>query len=274
MRVGKRVFDFYLNSSTHVALNVVALSLVTIFEYRLRIDYYFLAFLFFGTITGYNFVKYAGLAGLHHRSLAKNLRLIQIFSFFCFLAFIYTIFFQEFKVLIACGGLGLLTLFYAIPFLKERKNLRAVPGLKILIIALVWAGVCVLLPFLQYNKLSSVDFGVEFLQKLLFIVAITIPFEIRDIPYDAPGLATLPQQIGVSKAKLAGYLVLIVVLGLEFFHAEMRFQNIISLMMVLSLSGFFLYKSKVKQGAYFSAFWVECIPLFWLVIYGLLSYFY
>ncbi len=272
MKAVKRIFDFYLSSSIHVALNVVALCLVSIFEHQLSFNYYFLVFIFFGSITAYNFVKYAGIAGLHHRSLAKNLQLIQVFSFVCFLALLYTVFFQEVKVLIACGGLGLLTLFYAIPFFKEGKNLRAVPGLKILIIALVWAGVTVLLPFLQQSSIPVVDFSVEFLQKLLFILFITIPFEIRDFPYDAPGLATIPQQIGVKRAKILGYLGLVMVLVLEIFHSEIELQNMISLVLVLGLSGFLLYKTKIKQGAYFSSFWVEAIPMFWLVVNCLVRY--
>ena len=54
--------------------------------YNENLDY----FLFYGTITGYNFVKYAGVAKLHHRSLTTHLKIIQIFSLICFcLMFLY-----------------------------------------------------------------------------------------------------------------------------------------------------------------------------------------
>ena len=84
MKVLRRLFDFYINSSIHVALAVTSLVMVTLYEFELPLDFALVGFLFFGTITGYNFVKYAGVAGLHHRSLAKSLQAIQVFSFLCF----------------------------------------------------------------------------------------------------------------------------------------------------------------------------------------------
>src|SRR5690606_15236470 len=86
MRVLKNIFDFYINSSIHVAIGVVSLAVVTCLHFGFPLEVELLSFIFFGTISGYNFVKYARIARLHHRSLARNLRWIQIFSFFCLIA--------------------------------------------------------------------------------------------------------------------------------------------------------------------------------------------
>ena len=46
--------------------------------------------------------------------------------------------------------------------------------------------------------------------RLFFILAITIPFDIRDLKYDKSNLKTLPIIFGASKARLIGLLSLLV----------------------------------------------------------------
>ena len=76
MNILKKIIDFFLNASIHVALAVYAFLRISefyfVFSYQKNLDY----FIFFGTITGYNFVKYAGVAKLHHRSLTSDLKII------------------------------------------------------------------------------------------------------------------------------------------------------------------------------------------------------
>ncbi|HKJ48231.1 MAG TPA: hypothetical protein VJ973_04035, partial [Christiangramia sp.] len=157
MKYFKNAFELYINSSIHVSLAVVAFTLVSIFEHDLEIDKNLILFIFFATITGYNFVKYAGIAKLYHLSLATNLRLIQIFSLLCFIAMIYFAFRLDIEVLIATGIMGLFTLFYALPVFGGQKNLRSLPGIKIFIIAIVWAGSTVILPLINAEKILGID---------------------------------------------------------------------------------------------------------------------
>ena len=112
----KRLFDFYINSSTHVSLSVVALGWITYLSLDINVNFVVLSFLFFSTVTGYNFVKYAEIAGLHHRSLAQSLKTIQIYSVICGVGMLVTSLFMSLEVWVACGILGLVTLLYAIPF--------------------------------------------------------------------------------------------------------------------------------------------------------------
>ena len=63
MNALKRIFEFYINSSIHVALAVLSLVLITVLEFNLKLPNSYWYFVFFGTITGYNFVKYAPIAG-------------------------------------------------------------------------------------------------------------------------------------------------------------------------------------------------------------------
>ena len=84
MKFFKLFFNFYINASIHVAIAVYTFVRVTEQYFELDYQEYFNYFIFFATITGYNFVKYAGVAKLHHRSLTEDLKIIQIFSFFIF----------------------------------------------------------------------------------------------------------------------------------------------------------------------------------------------
>jgi len=62
--------------------------------------------LFFGGVSGYNFVKYAEVAGLHHRSLTKSLRKIQIFSFICGVGLLISVFSLSREALLITFFLG------------------------------------------------------------------------------------------------------------------------------------------------------------------------
>ncbi|PKD16476.1 hypothetical protein APR41_09025 [Salegentibacter salinarum] len=259
----KNILDFYINSSVHLALAVVSLSLMSFLEFNIKIDKNLLYFIFFGSISAYNFVKYAGIAKLHHASLARNLKVIQIFSFFCFLGLVYFTFQQDFETLIVSGILGLFTLLYAIPFGRNRRNLRNIGGIKIFIIALVWAGVVVILPLLNVVSLKEISF--TFLQRFFFVIAITLPFEIRDLKFDSGQLNTIPQQIGIVNTKKIGYILLGIMLLLEFLMPFSSVVNFTALGLTLLVSAYFIKAAEVNQGAYYSAFWVEGIPVFWLI---------
>ncbi|MDT0645489.1 hypothetical protein RM545_02200 [Zunongwangia sp. F260] len=269
----KNSIDLYINSSIHVALAVVSLSTVTMLEYNISPDYDLLLFIFFGTVTGYNFVKYAGIAKLKHLSLTRNLRIIQVFSLFCFLAGAYFFLIQDVKVIAVAIVLGLFTLFYAVPFLGEKRNLRSLSGIKVFVIAISWAGASVLLPIVNSMDVLTADILIEFLQRFLLMVVLMLPFEIRDVKYDAAALSTLPQQMGVEKSKVLGYAVLILILLLELLQGNVVTINFLSLVLILIITGVFLLKSEIEQHPYFSSFWVESVPIFWLVILLLLRNF-
>ena len=120
MRFIKQLFYFYVNSSIHVAIAAYALTWVTLLEYNLKYDKNSLYFVFFATITGYNFVKYFGVAKFHHRRLADWLKAIQLFSLIAFIILAYYAFqlLVNSKILIVL--LGVITFLYAIPLLPKK----------------------------------------------------------------------------------------------------------------------------------------------------------
>lgn len=266
MKLFKRVFAFYINSSIHVAFAVAALLAISVLEYGLTIPNELWAFVFLGALTGYNFVKYAKVARLHHRSLTNSLKTIQVLSSVCFLALTIIAFRLPIDVLLISAAFGLTTFFYAVPFVRS-KNLRNFSGIKIFVVAFVWAGVTVIVPMVASETSISGDVLLTFFQRILIVMALIIPFEIRDVPYDSLNLKTLPQQFGVRNTKLLGLAVLLLCLVFEFFKHDSEVAYIVSLLVFSVFMGWFLIISKTDQNRYFASFWVEGLPIIWFLFF-------
>ena len=276
MLVIKRLFNFYLNSSIHVAIAVVCLTWLTYLEFNIKVNKEVLYFTFFATVTGYNFVKYYGLAKFYHRSLSKWLKSIQLFSFFSFIAMFYFALALSKTAILIILGLGLLTFLYAIPFFpkhyidKNTKNLRAISGLKIYIIAMVWAVTVVLFPLINANYNIDNDVIITLLQRFLFVIIIMLPFEIRDMKNDSLKLLTIPQQIGIKRTKQIGIVLLLILFIMEYFKDALVIDSVYTLGVVILMTLLFLIRSSINQGKYYSAFWVESIPVFWVLTHLIL----
>ncbi|HCY82353.1 MAG TPA: hypothetical protein DHV22_12505 [Xanthomarina gelatinilytica] len=272
MALLKQIFNFYIDSSIHVALAVFALSWVTLLEFGIPYDRAVLYFIFFASITGYNFVKYFGLARFHHRSLTNWLKLIQVFSLIGFIGMCYFALKLELISLVVLLGFGVVTFLYAIPFLPNKilydkhKNLRNVSGLKVYIIALVWAGVTVVLPILNNHVPLDTNVVVTGFQRFVFVTVLMFPFEIRDLNYDSLKLATIPQQIGIKNTKMVGVLLLMLFFLLEFLKPQLNVEHTVSMLITMFVTLMFLIFANRNQGRYYSSFWVEGIPLVWLLL--------
>ncbi|GAA0747245.1 hypothetical protein [Gaetbulibacter jejuensis] len=272
MKVLKRIFDFYINSSIHVALSVFSLAWITLLEFELPYDKNVLFFIFFASITGYNFVKFFGLAKFHHRSLATWLKYIQLFSLVCFLLMCYYVLQLEQTTLVYISVFGVVTFLYAIPFLPkkifldEKQNLRSLSGLKVYVIALVWCGVTVFLPLANADFLMNWDVSITAIQRFVFVLVLMLPFEIRDLQYDSVKLATIPQQIGVKKTKLIGVLLLMVFFFLDYLKDDMQLMNLLVLLVITAITLLSVVLAKKEQSKYYSAFFVEGIPVLWLLL--------
>lgn len=265
MKLYKQFFGFYINSSIHVALAVVSLCLVSFLHYNLPADINLLVFVFFGSITGYNFVKYAGVARLHHSSLAKGLKVIQVFSLFSFLILAWSAFKLSKEVLIWTGIFGIFTLLYALPVFSKRRNLRTISGVKIFIIAFVWGGVTVVLPVVSAQKVLDFNVAIEFIQRFLLVLTLILPFEIRDLKYDLQQLGTIPQRVGVTQTKLFGLSLLIMLLILEFLKQKQSLDSVAALLITVVVTSILIWRSRQRQSSYYSSFWVEGIPILWLI---------
>ena len=158
MRFLKLTFDFYINSSIHVGLSCYALVRMTQHMFNISIDEPVANFAFFGTIVGYNFVKYDALARVQRLQMRKQLKTIALFSFLAFFLVGYYFFhLQRITQIVAVVFLSI-TLLYTLSFFPNKQNARNWAGVKIYIVALCWVGVTLVLPVLNANVSITSDF--------------------------------------------------------------------------------------------------------------------
>jgi hypothetical protein len=255
-----------------VALAVYALTWITLLQFDLGYHENVLYFVFYATITGYNFVKYFGVAKFHHRSLAGWLKAIQLFSLLAFVAMCYYAWQLRPKTLLFSSIFGAITFLYAVPLLPMRyfrdsqKNLRQISGLKIYVIALVWAFTTSISPLIEFKIEISADAIIMSVQRFVLVMVLMLPFEIRDLIYDSLKLGTIPQKIGIKKTKIIGIVLLMLFFMLDYFADELSSTSILKTLIITFITMLFLVFSNKNQSKYYSAFWVESIPILWLLI--------
>jgi len=275
----EKIVSFCVNSSVWVAISVVALVKVTYVNIAIPANSALMFYVFFGTIFGYNFIKYFEKEQLSElkrwvlkisfleltdkfKQLKKRARralIISIVSLCCsFFYFLKLEFLVQALIVIPL----LLTIFYAVSF--GDKTLRNIAGVKIYVVGITWAIVTVLLPVIEDGLILSADVWIIFLQRFLFVVALVLPFDIRDLEMDAKHLKTIPQKIGVKYTKLYGLLLLLGFFFLEFFKDELLEKNLIVIPLVFIITLLFIVLATKRQSTYYSSFFVEGIPLLWL----------
>jgi len=147
---------------------------------------------------------------------------IRIYALIGFTGSLICFFYLSRAVQLALFIPAIVSLAYVIPFLGTNRRLRDVNHIKIFMVAIVWAWVTVLLPALEYEMNFDKNLLLMILERALFIFAITLPFDIRDLKVDKHSeVNTIPAQIGVSKTKYLAIFCLV----FAFLIALYLFQN-------------------------------------------------
>ena len=252
--------SFYVDSSIHVGLAVVSLLGITALELNSQPDPKLLLFVFCATVAGYNFVRYYRSFSETTDSLPKPNWLFWLINLLALATCAFCVFFLDPEILMVTAVLGLITLFYDFP-LDKKKNLRNRSGLKILLVALVWTGVTVY-PVLHEAGLElRGDVLFTIAQRFLFVILLTLPFEIRDLRKDDSGLGTLPQVLGVSGTQRFGFVLVLITVGLELAKSPYDRVHLVVLLYLVVMGYVSLLLAREDQGPYFSSFWVEGIPI-------------
>lgn len=273
MKLVKQIFNFYLDASIHVAASVFCLLEITALILDITINQNLAYFCFFSTIVCYNFIKYGVEAKKYVLVANKYHKNIQVFSFIALAFAVYFSFFLHKDVWYCMGALGLFTGLYAVPVLPNAKNLRSFGALKVFMVAIVWAGVTVLLPVLSANMSLTTDVWIETFQRFLIVLVLLMPFEIRDLQYDSPALKTIPQRFGVIHTKIATGILVLIFFFVTYLKDTITPLDLIAKGILFISFGFLVQYTQGKQGKYFASFWVEAFPIFWFVMVYVANYF-
>lgn len=248
MKALKNILQLILYSNIFIGVCAVALALTNQITVEGEIHFsntYW--FVFFSTMFTYSFLKFRGAGkgasdtshrtwAQDHVQLSKNILLIALVaavSFFFMLS-------RQQQIIV--GALALVTLFYGfvdIPLLQPARKLRDFGYLKTLFVAMVWSVTTVVVPlsgtFVETDMLVFL-----LLRRFLFILALTIVFEIKDLKSDEEyQLQTIPMRLGVSNTKLLaqGILFLLMLINLvQYFFFDVVLMNMLAVNLSLLVS--------------------------------------
>ena len=168
-----------------------------------------------------------------------------------------------FLILIPMGGLSTFYVVPLVPFYKKSPTLRGIPYLKIFIIGFVWSIIVVGLPILNSQNAFyfKLDHLIAFIFVFIFTIAITLPFDIRDIDYDKNSeLKTIPRLLGIRKTVLLSQFLLILSICMCYF-SNLESHHFYSLLIGHLISIIVINFSKKERSELFFAGLIEGLIL-------------
>ncbi|MES2277834.1 MAG: hypothetical protein V4592_17540 [Bacteroidota bacterium] len=279
----KPVLDFILFSNVFMALCGVAQALITFHLIGSKPIFAVLGILFTATLLEYNFSVLVGKPQQPLKSPFRRVRwfyshhrLMVTFTIVSALLLIplFLLISMESRLLLIF--LGVLCIGYSIPIFSigdHKFGLRHVPGLKPFLITLVWTLSCVLLPILEAQDIHQTtinmrDTTILIAKRFLFIGALTIPFDIRDLFHDKnTGLKTIPVAWGernaylFCQALLAGYIVLLFIFQNNGFSVDFW-----ALTSTVVLTGWLIFRSKWEKNEYYYFFYMDGVLILQYII--------
>ena len=262
----KRIFDLYIRTSLHVSLAVASFTALTFIHFELPGIKSVVLYSFFATVAGYNFIKYAHLIQYRDRRLSLGKSAALLVTVISVVGLGILSFQLKTQSLILISLLGGLVILYPNPFLNSDKNLRKITGLKIFIIAVVWAGITVLFPAIESDYPINSTLWSEFAQRLLFVILLTLPFDLRDLRSDIGQIKTIPVLIGIRKTKILAFILAVSIITLELvIPVKSTVYFTVQLLFIVIVLGL-IFRIPLFQSRYFASFWVEGIPIAWFAL--------
>ncbi|MGK0384706.1 MAG: 4-hydroxybenzoate polyprenyltransferase [Bacteroidia bacterium] len=229
-------------------------------------------FIFGSTLVVYNMNMISGLSDLrnsgtkserHHWCMNNEVLMKSTVAFGLLLSGVSVWFLNE-AIWFLIIPLGLVAFAYTIPVARKEANkirIREIGLWKIFIIASVWTGMTVILPavnlygFKQIFELGSwqLAFG-----RFLFILAITIPFDIRDLANDAnKGVRTIPYIIGWKLSVLCSHVLLVAFILLIWFRLGAHHPFFVGYAISTAITIILVAVASPNRSDFYCSFWLE-----------------
>jgi 4-hydroxybenzoate polyprenyltransferase len=266
-KIFDKALDYVLFSNVFIGLCAVAQAKVTYYLLNAECDKHVLGILFFATIALYNFSMLLSRPAEPQKSPFKRVRWIDShyrlmisLTLIAILSTIVAALFLSTASQILLLFLGVIAVCYNLPIFTMgdlKFGLRNVPGLKLFLIALIWSLSCVLLPIVELGNTQLVvippnDIILLIAKRFLFIAAITVPFDIRDLYQDKTyDLKTIPVVLGERKAYMVCQGLLVAYLFLLFLFTRQFSPDFFALTLNILLTGWLIFKSEWKKNEYY-----------------------
>jgi hypothetical protein len=288
--IAQRIFDYVVFGNWLVGLVAVAFLCIsdTLLHNVIPVAYY--ALLFFASVFLYSLQRVVIFfrkenwesTTRRHAWLLRNKKLLIGQTAFAGLAaaFVSLSFFKFFHLMLLVMPALVVSLTYALPLFPVKGRwvrLRDFPFVKIFLIAAVWVYLTVFIALLFSDipvvaMLEAIPFDMLCwgFELFLLIVALTIPFDIRDLPYEQGKVKTIPGVMGWRNARLLAMLLLFVALGFRVFSnvTQTVFLNpgFFAALLWYGCAATMLLKTNPSRGEYFYSFGMDGL----FVLYALL----
>jgi 4-hydroxybenzoate polyprenyltransferase len=260
MNYFKRFLNFIFFGNIYVALGIVCLIQSTVIQLDFTDHLFFYSFLsFFAGLFVYNlqrvFYKPQQNISLHsvrRKWIFRNQLLIKVLACIGFIGVGITFFFNDFKIVFYLSPLLLLSIFYFLPAVK----LRQTPVFKLITLVSVWTLTTAVVPILLnagdiFTKPNLLHIATRF----CFMMAICIPFDIRDLKVDsADKISTIPQIIGENKTRWLAVVFMFMynfLIVMEFHFKIIDHAVFVGLLFSAIINTVLVFLSSSKRNEYF-----------------------
>lgn len=221
----------YSNLFVSFCITLLAHQTYLLLELPQTNTFFVLAFIFCSTFFTYNFQRIyrlnsfelvGKLIGIRLSWIIRNRKKLFFASILSACGSLFFVLQLSAKVFLLILPLAIFSILYVIPFVNrgdKKIAIRDLPFAKIFIISLVWSLVMVALPIADaegIRKLKESSSLFLLAEQFLFIFAITLPFDIRDLRYDMESnIKTIPTYLGIRKTIILSHIILVVFLVLK-----------------------------------------------------------
>ncbi len=154
----------------------------------------------------------------------------------------------------------LISISYILPIWKN-KRLRDVPFIKIFLIAIVWTLLTSRGMAIEWGLAGNYSTLLQLPERILFLFAITLPFDIRDLELDRRmPVKTLPGQIGIRDSKLLALMTLVCSILLVYIQARLDWYSwnaMIGFLPSYLAAAFLIVKSRPGISDYYYTFFLD-----------------
>ncbi len=224
-------------------------------------------------LSGLSELQHSGTDSARHHWCIANARLLKTNLIIGLILSGCTVWFLNPSIWLLMLPLATLAGVYVLPIIRKdavRTKAREIGIWKIFLIAMVWVGMTVFLPAVHLSGIKSVIDPMSWIlgfERALFILAITIPFDIRDLINDAKkNVRTIPSIIGWKRSVWLAELLLVAVAVLVWFRSVPETSFFLSYLTGILITMAVVGISSPKRSDMYCSFSVEGTMMFLLLM--------
>jgi len=247
-----RLYQFWIYSNIHIAIIAAALSYESNLILRVNNPESAPIFVFFSTILIYNLGYYKAVfsTDVPFRSQARWMsdrpyfwRISMVLSLIAVLVLMPQFSLNTIIAYLFFGSISILYVLDDIKVFGLPISVRRIPYLKVFIVALTWSSITIIPQVIDSSFFYDSDnWKFLFIERFLFILAITLMFDIRDVNVDPSYLKTIPMSIGIRNTKLLS-MILIFVATIGLLGLDINLWQLIGVFVVYSITLVLVYYS-------------------------------